>query len=100
MKIFCFDHSYLVLDITYSTIRTLGLLAAAEIRNFVPLSRNRSIQTGAAACEPDAEPSNTATSAARIHIAFKDCGAISIAYDQMRRRGFSHKNTPGRRHER
>ena len=31
---------------------------------------------------------------------FKDCQTISIAYDDMRRSGFSHKKTPGRRHER
>ncbi len=100
MKIFYFYHAYLVLDITYSTIRTLGSLAAAEIRNFGPLSRNRSIQTGAAACEADAEASQTATRPARIPVDFKDCHAIRIAYHHMRWRGFSHKKTPGRRHER
>ena len=47
-----------------------------------------------------AEPSQTATRAARIPIDFKDCHTIRIAYDYMQRRGISQKKTPGRRHGR
>ena len=61
---------------------------------FARASAHASIQTGAAACEAEAAPSQTVNRAARIPSDFKDCHTISIAYDFMRRRGLLTKKRP------